>query len=63
MTIFDNGQSVREHFSVTAFPTIEAFELLHEFASADELPELPPLFFAHEIIMKLKQEIRKMLLV
>jgi hypothetical protein len=56
MTIFDNGQSVREHFSVTAFPTIEAFELLHE----DELPELPPLFFAHEIIMKLKQEIRKM---
>jgi hypothetical protein len=70
MTIFDNGQSVREHFSVTAFPTIEAFELLHEdevlespplsFASEDELPELPPLFFAHEIIVKLKQEIRKM---
>jgi hypothetical protein len=30
------------------------------FASEDELPELPPLFFAHEIIVKLKQEIRKM---
>ena len=38
ITIFDFGQSVREHFSVTAFPTIKAFELLHE----DELLEPPP---------------------
>ena len=38
MTIFDTGQLGREHFSVTAFPTIEAFELLHE----DELLEPPP---------------------
>jgi hypothetical protein len=39
ITIFDFGQSVREHFFVTAFPTIKAFELLHE----DELLEPPPL--------------------
>ena len=44
ITIFDTGQSVPEHFSVTAFPITKAFELLHE----DELPELPPLFFAHD---------------